>query len=238
MVRRPCTVAMIALFVSILTSIIGINVTLAAGNDMFSGESPNDLNDVRTTADDAWTGAVTAVKEMNEQDTAVEMCGGWVKKECNKAVVDFQSEPTEVLWFVYQANPKGSNIFNRKNLLLTKEIEDKILQDPGYTDYCNINSRLMNVSDVLTKNGYEVSDNATLHGDGDADIGIRFLNDSARGNAPACFLTKPEQCSRPLSPTNLFFASVPPSAVDRSLFSTPQARNISTQVTALALGSL
>lgn len=122
-VHSPCCVIVSALTISIVFSIVGVAAVTGSGQDLFSSASPPDINHITSINADAYAMAYTAVGAAEEDEGVNEH-------------VPQQSIQGHVLFIMYDSGADGSTVLTASNLATMKEVNDRIVDNAKFSDFC------------------------------------------------------------------------------------------------------
>lgn len=137
LVRFPCTSAVGIMSLCLITVIATMAVIIEEGADIFGSGANNDLNDVRTQEWEAYVQAKEWVKILGQPDVdsdcTVESFG--TSRPCDNRTYPTQTQSGDAVLTVFVAK-NSDNLFTEQNLQQIKSVEDTLLNNDGFDDYC------------------------------------------------------------------------------------------------------
>lgn len=138
LVRHPCIVILLSLGLSVVLSIAAISQQIGSGDDLFSTpRSDGDIGHVTSINDHALALGMSYVRDAK----------GKSSKSSASEVQPKLSQLSDVLILVFEAS--GDNVFSRDMLEQSKEIENKLINDPEFPEYCQRDRKLI-ANDTLS----------------------------------------------------------------------------------------
>lgn len=122
--------------ICIVTVIGTVMVIRDKGADIFAEEESRDLNDIRTKSWDAFQESKDLVADFGDDKDDDCIVESWaVKRKCDKGVYPQQTQSGGGVLTLF-IEKDGGNLFTEANLKEMKAVEEKILLDSKYPDYC------------------------------------------------------------------------------------------------------
>merc|ERR1719506_1413679 len=103
--------------------------------NIFNQDELGDIHDIRTGEWDALKMAQVMSRQFRSFVSSAESCESWgVKSSCSTGVRPQQTERGNILLIVWAS--KQGNLFTESSVRQMKTVEDKILLDKNFTDFC------------------------------------------------------------------------------------------------------
>jgi hypothetical protein len=140
LVQRPCAGCSAVFFIVMAMSYFSVQMIIAEGTDIFGSVESNDIHDVRTGQVDALAMAREAMPMPTKEDMGeVEMCplgppGAF--RPCETEDFPPLSQSSDRVLTCMEAKEGQKTIFNKENIARIKEIEDIIIKNKRYKEFC------------------------------------------------------------------------------------------------------
>jgi len=135
LVRRPCLTATITMIICTVTVVGTVVVVVREGTDIFGETSTREISDIRTREWEAYSKALHTARGFGQGGSGCTVKTSGAKRFCDTEIYPQQSQPADLVLMMFIAK-SGDQLFTAHNVAQMKTVEDKILTNRGYSDFC------------------------------------------------------------------------------------------------------